>query len=265
MNLTAVILTTLYAFVLPIVLVIWWKKRSGVSFWPFVAGAVCFTLFAMVLERLLHQLCLVSDNAVSRAILASPVLYMLYGAFAAGIFEETGRLFGFKVLLRKQRQSATAVAYGIGHGGIEVILILGITYLIYLLALLGVPFGDAESTSALVGAAQSISFPLALLGMVERISALLLHIGLSMVVFVAASQPGKLWLYPVAILLHALMDAPAALYQYGILRSLAVLEVFVFVFGLACLLLGRRLLKNYDHLHAAQEPESGEDQMLTGA
>ena len=52
---------------------------------------------------------------------------------------------------------------------------------------------------------------------VERALVTCLHIALSVPVFQAAKRPGKRWLYPAAILLHAGMDVFAALYQRGVL------------------------------------------------
>jgi uncharacterized membrane protein YhfC len=247
------LLALVYSVALPLGLLIWWKKKTGAKLWCFAVGALCFLLFAMGLEQILHSVCLLGDNAFSRALDASPAAYMLYCAFAAGIFEETGRLFGFKVLLRRHRERACAVAYGIGHGGIEVLLVLGVSYLIYFLAKCGVPFGPAETTEAILKTADAIPASTVFVAMFERVSAMLAQIGLSMLVFVAARQKGKLWLYPLSILLHAIMDAPAALYQTGVLHSLALIEAAAFVTGLVCFLLGRKALA------ACPEPAANEE------
>lgn len=239
-----IIAATVFSFLFPLALLIWWRVRHPkVGLWPFIAGAICFTVFAMVLEQNLHVLCLMSDNAVSKAINASPLLYTLYAAFAAGIFEETGRLFGFKVLLRRRTAPETAVAYGIGHGGMEVILILGLNYLTMLLACLGVPMGGNETT--VIQTANAIPMSTALVAMLERISAVLAHIGLSMLVFRAARDKKKLWLYPLAIFLHALLDGPAMLYRLGML-SIPAVEVFALMMGLIFLALGIRVLRRKD-------------------
>ena len=52
--------------------------------------------------------------ALARAIAGSPYLYMLYGALAAGVFEETGRYIAFRWLIGKRRypERDTAVTYG---------------------------------------------------------------------------------------------------------------------------------------------------------
>ena len=70
---------------------------------------------------------------------------------------------------------------------------------------------------------------------VERLVAICLHIALSVLVFQAVKRPGKRWLYPAAILLHAGMDVFAALYQRGVITlwtSEACMAVFA---ALVCL------------------------------
>lgn len=239
----AIVLTVLFSVVFPVGLIIWWKKKTGEKIWSFVVGAIVFVLFAMVLENLLHQVCLVNDNAVSRAILGSPVLYTLYAAFAAGVFEETGRLFGFKVLLRKNNKNSCAVAYGIGHGGIEALIILGVSYFVLLLALLGVDFGSEATNAQMIATARSIPLASAGIAMFERICAMMIQIGLSMLVFAAAREKNFFWLYPIAILIHAMIDAPAALYQYQVISNIFVVEGVALVMGIVCMLLGIRTLR----------------------
>ena len=241
----ALMIGFVYSIALPVGLMIWWKRKTGEKLWCFIAGTLCFMLFAMGLENILHTVCLMGENPVSVFLMASPVAYTLYAALAAGLFEETGRLFGFKVLLKQQREKACSVAYGIGHGGIEVFIILGVSYLMVLLVKSGVPLGDAETTATMAQAADAIQPGTVCIAMFERLSAVMAHIGLSMLVFLAARKKGKGWLYPAAILLHALLDTSAALYQFGVIHSLWVVEGSAFVLGLAYLLLGRRLLRGY--------------------
>lgn len=232
---------TLISFALPIGAMIFWKKRTGVSNQPFIVGAACFVLFAMILEQVLHTLCIIPDHAVSRAINGSPVLFTLYGALAAGIFEETGRWFGFRVLLRRYKEKENSVAYGIGHGGIEVILLVGLTYLMMSLAKLGVSLGDAQTNAMILESAAALSPVTAVVVLAERVTAMMLHIGLSIMVFASVNIPGKKYLYPAAILAHAAADVPAALFQYGTLKSLAVTEMLAFVSAIAVLCIGVHL------------------------
>ena len=178
---SAIIVTFIFSIVFPIGLMIWWKKKTGEGIWSFAAGAICFTVFAMILERLLHQAVLGGTSSLARKITASPVLTMVYAALMAGIFEETGRLFGFKVLLKDKKEPSTAIAYGIGHGGIEVILLLGMTYLSLLLAVLGVDFGNTAVNTALLDSARSITFATAAVAMLPSL--------LNFIVFPICSYP----------------------------------------------------------------------------
>lgn len=220
----------LFAFALPIAVLLWWRKTRGAKLTPFFAGALVFVLFALVLEPLLHQVCVLGDNAVARAIHANPYLYMLYGGLAAGIFEETGRYIAFRLLLRKQRFPGrdTAVMYGIGHGGIETMLVLGATYGLYAAIALAARGGDYSTALALAGGeAGDVAMMLGRLGqitpgmcaaaMVERVSALALQIALSCFVFLAARDRTQRSWFPFAIVLHAIVNMPAALYQRGML------------------------------------------------
>ena len=236
---------TVFSLLLPLALLIWWKKRSGAKLSAFLVGSFCFVLFALVLESALHSVVLSGGNALSYAVQSNPVLFVLYTAFAAGFFEETGRFFGFRCLLRKQKSRETAVAYGIGHGGIEVFLLLFVNYLMYLLAYLGVQFGDAETTAGLAAIAGSIDLPGGLTAMLERLSAVMGHLGLSMLVFTAVWQKGKRFRYPLAILLHALLDVPAALFQLGVLSSVPAVEGLLAALGALLLLIGLRALQGY--------------------
>lgn len=257
MKINPVLILALISTVLvPAGLTAWWKKRNGIRLWCFAAGAICFFIFALVLERMLHAVCITGDNSISRTILSSPVFYTLYAALAAGIFEETGRLFGYRILLRKERAKACAAAYGIGHGGTEVLLLVSVNYLILLLAQAGMNFGAESVMTQLRSTADAITLAGAGVALIERISAMMVHIGLSMIMFVAARQKGKLWLYPAAVLLHALTDIPAALFQYQGRQSIALIvfvEIYAFLCGIFCLLMGKKLLAGYEEPEAEHQ------------
>ena len=241
-----------FAFALPIGLLVWWRKTRKARLLPFFVGAAVFVVFALVLETMLHQVCVFGDNAVSRAINANPYLYMLYGGLAAGVFEETGRYVAFCWLIGKRRypERDTAVTYGIGHGGIEAMLILGATYATYLVlalcwnrgnepAALALAGGSAEALALLRGALGQITPGMCAVAMLERAGTLLFHIALSVFVFLAARDRRQWTWFPFAVALHAIADMPAALYQRGIL-PLAATEIWVWVVALYALRSARK-------------------------
>lgn len=238
---------------LPIALMLVWKKRTGSKILWTLVGAVTFVLFALVLEDMLHTYALLSDNNVSRFLEANPWAYVLYAGFAAGIFEEVGRFAAFKLALMKRTERKVSVMYGIGHGGIEAIILCGIGMVANLIVSVMLNTLGIEGYGALVGAelAQtnldalcSVSAPTFLVGGIERISAIALHISLSVLVFLAAKRKGKGYLFPVAILIHAGIDCFAMLYRIGVITSIAWLEFGVAVGTVATAFYAFRLYRS---------------------
>ena len=190
-----------------------------------VVGACCFVFFALVLEGVANNYVLVSNHATAPWLRAHHVGFGIYAALVAGLFEETGRLFGFTVLVRKENQAG--VAYGIGHGGAETLLI-GLVGFVQQLAFavllnqgkLAAAMGARLPPGALVqivSTLQHLTFVGALPGAIERASALVFQIALSLLVWRAVRDKRPL-LYIAAILAHAAYDMPAAMSLAGVVH-----------------------------------------------
>ena len=210
-------LAALFAFAAPIVLLIYYK-RKGADILPFFIGCAVFVLFALILEALMHQLVL-KVLPVGEKIMGNTLLYALYGGLAAGVFEETGRFLAFKTVLKKRLgNDRNALMYGAGHGGVEAVLLLGFAYIsnIVMSVLINAgqtdvltataPGETAEQLKAVLDSLVTTAPWTYLLGMVERAVAVTTHICLSVLVWFAVKKPGKGWLFPLAILLHAAFD-----------------------------------------------------------
>ena len=79
---------------------------------------------ALVLEQVFH---FVIVKLTGNVLLDNIWLYAIYGGLAAGLFEETGRLAAMGLCMKKRLDKQNAIMYGIGHGGIEAILIAGLS------------------------------------------------------------------------------------------------------------------------------------------
>ena len=227
----------------PIALAWWLVKKYRVQPLTILVGAGVFIVFALVLESLVHQVVLKGPHGPT--IMGNIWYYALYGGLAAGIFEETGRFLAMKYLLKKAPGKAlTGVAYGVGHGGAEMLMIFGITMISNIVLSVMINTGAAdtliasapseaqEQVQAQFAQLQSASAGTFLLGIWERISALILQISLSILVWVAVRKGGKwLWLFPAAILLHFIVDACAVVLAKT--ASMVVVEVIVFALALA--------------------------------
>ena len=226
------------AFAIPVILFIYYKKK-GANIPPFFIGCAVFFIFALVIESLFHQVILMK-LPVGQTIQNNIWLLAIYGGLMAGLFEETGRFVTFKTVMKRYRdKDVNGLMYGAGHGGFEAAVVLGITMIgniyISILANSGaasvlmsnVPAEYAATLQSNIDAIAAIAPPMLLLGVVERIFAVTLHISLSVLVWFAVKK-GKTILYPVAILVHALFDAATVLIsKSGIANAEIITEIII--------------------------------------
>ncbi|MBQ3898954.1 MAG: YhfC family intramembrane metalloprotease [Lachnospiraceae bacterium] len=239
----------------PLIIAIVWKVKKKERFTTILIGAATFIVFALILEKSIQNVLVfptqmgLSLHGAAKFLNARPILWALVLGLFPGVFEETGRLVAFKTVLRKRKNRETGISYGIGHGGIEVMLILGLTYITniaYAVMINAGVYGNLIAQAAALAPEQveqgyAVAEQLAAfsagdlaIGVVERIFAFMFHTGASILVFYACKDKKKLWLYPLAILLHTAMDSLAGLKMAGVIEiSPVMLEVIVAVFGLA--------------------------------
>ncbi len=226
----ALAMTVILMIAIPVGFFLYWRirHREQTRLIYLIAGALGFLISARVLELAVHYFCILADNAVSRFLNGSTAAYVLYGTLMAGVFEECGRHIVLKYILKKNRRPENAVLYGIGHGGIEILAVLLPAMVTYLavavlfsqgtveeaLAALKITEDTAAAALPSVQAAAAFDFPLMAMNVLERLLAMLLHIGLTVIVFFGVKNNKKGCL-PLAILLHMLMDTFPALYQRG--------------------------------------------------
>ncbi len=131
-----------------------------------------------------------------------------------------------KYIMKKNRTPENAVMYGIGHGGIEILSVLLPSMILYLviavlfsagnienaLSTLNITEQTAASALPSVQAAAAFDYAMMAMNVIERLFALLLHIGLTVIVYYGVVNIKKVCL-PAAIILHMLMDTFPALYQ----------------------------------------------------
>lgn len=228
LSIVFIVLNMLLGIAIPVAAAVFFRKKFGASPVPFFVGCAVMLLFALILEQLVHRAVL--NSPIGSIIWNSTWLYALYGGLMAGLFEETGRLAAMKVVLRKFHSNrANALMYGAGHGGFEVFAILTIANLNNLIYAVMLNTGNAELLLAPLDAANQTVLRSAfqtlaetpsllfLLSPVERLAALLAHIGMSVIVWIAATRPGKLRFYFLAVFLHFVLDAVSgALARLGV-------------------------------------------------
>jgi len=206
LSLAAMAVTLVISFGLPIYLCVRYK-RCGAHLKNFFLGCAVFVLFVLVLESLMHAAVLGRfETFFTENIFA----YALYGGFAAGLFEETGRYLAMRFLMKKTLNRQESLMYGAGHGGIEAMLLVGLTYISNISAAVMINSGAAaalpEELLAQLSPLMVTPSWVFLMGGLERVSAIILHISLSYLVYRAVKdrKPG---FYFLALFLHFAVDA----------------------------------------------------------
>lgn len=208
------IFSLLLSFALPIVLLILAKIKLKANLLSFVIGSATFIVFALLLEPIMHSVVL---SATGTLLTDNIILYGLYGGLAAALFEETGRLIAMKFFLKGSLCKQNSVMYGIGHGGIEAILLVGLTYVNNLLYAFMINSGTLQASVELVDQElqkttfeqikvlwELPSWQFYMAG-IERLIAIILQIALSVLVYKAvANHNRKFWF--IAFTLHFAVD-----------------------------------------------------------
>ncbi len=240
------------AFIIPVGLFFYFKKK-GADILPFFIGCAVMLVFALIIEASIHQV--VFKTSLGQTILNSTFLSAVYGGLMAGLFEETGRLLAFKTVLKKYHaKNINALMYGAGHGGFEAIALLGMTMIGNIsMALMINSQGMAGVLASTPGATEALQTQMEtlvtvpaymfLIAVVERISAIALHIALSVLVWFGVKDQ-KISLYFLAILLHALVDGIASALSMAGINAL-IIEVLIIVMTLLVALFAASIWKKH--------------------
>jgi uncharacterized membrane protein YhfC len=218
---------------LPILVGIYSARKFNLSWKLFLAGGLTF-----IASQVLHVPLVFS---LSKTFLSwGDIAYAIVLGLLAGLFEETARYILFKFILKKSRSWNEALFIGLGHGGVEAI-ILGIlagvafvTMLIYrsidLSTVPSIPAEQLELARQQVAAYWSTPAYMALLGVSERIFAICLHLSLSVLVMYGLVKKQAIWFW-LAILWHAIIDASAVFLvkQIGALSIEGLLGIFAVI------------------------------------
>ncbi len=256
LTLVCIATAALVGFGLAVAMYFYFRKKKKADRMPFWVGCITFVLFALVLEQLVYLP--FTKMPFWKLLTSNFWLYGLVGGFMAGLFEETGRYIAFKTVLRKKRgNDANALMYGAGHGGIEAAILLGATMVGNLVIALQFNAGIITPGAGLEAAQTMLKTPswMFLAGAVERFSAVAIHISLSVLVWFAAKDNKRFWLYPLAILLHLVVDM-AAVVLSGMGVNVWIIEASVFALAAAFIVIAVRVWKQN---HKPAETAQAED------
>ncbi len=156
-------------------------------------------------------------------------VYALFLGITAGVFEEGGRYIGYLAGMRENRRFVDAVAYAIGWGGLEAMLMVGVSSVNNLLIAL-----FADESVPLFASLEAMSPVTVLLSSGERILYLVVQIGFSVLVLLAIrkGRSGLLWLVG-AVALHLLVDAPLPILMDVLGLNDYIVECYLLILAVA--------------------------------
>jgi len=199
----------LFEIALPIVLAVVLARRYGASWKLFGVGVLTFIGSQIVHMPLVYGLTALFQSG--GATLPEFIPAILFSAtvlgLLAGLCEEPARWVGYRLLKERGNAWRAALMLGAGHGGIESIFIgfsvlsQAIVMLVYGAQAAGL---SAEAQSS-IASLWALPWHLPLVGAVERLVTVLLHVTLSVMVWLCVSRRQWLWLAG-AVLWHALVD-----------------------------------------------------------
>lgn len=245
-------LALLSGIAIPLTLLAFLTKKHGCKKLPFFVGCATFFLAAIVLEGAVHSVVL--GGQWGQTLMSKPLLYALYGGLMAGLFEETGRFVAYKFLHKKSDDDKTALSYGAGHGGFEAFYLLVVSMITNLVFGIMINTGNTEvlfakadeaTAAAITSTLQTLCATnptVFLISILERIGAVAFHMSASVLVWFAVKNPKRWYLYPIAIVLHALLDMIAA-FGNSMGLPIILIELLIYIYAALTILLAVKIWK----------------------
>ena len=259
LSIVSIIVTLFVSFILPLAFLVGYAlrhKRQGIwSAW--LLGALGFFV-PQILIRLPILSGLSQLSGFAAFAQTHPALYGFGLAFTAGLFELAGR-YAVARCLKKNLTCRRALAAGLGHGGIEAILITGLAYLSNVVFLVMLQTGGFEAAIAQTTAAGGDVTPLLtakdalmntpwtmfLLAGYERLLAMTCHVAMSMMVCYGVHTNRVLPWTLACLAVHTCMDFIASISLFiGKGLSLATAYTMIYILLTAFAVLAVVILKN---------------------
>jgi uncharacterized membrane protein YhfC len=201
------------------------RRRLGVSWRWFFVGGVLFiaSLIRFPLNRYVSSAVLMGGYGGT----LTTFILLAFPSLTAGIFEEGARYVAFRYVI-DEHSLENGLMYGAGHGGIESVFIVGINVLTLGVLML---FKPALIPTPILDSILFSPAYLPLVGLYERLGAMTLQIGLSVMVLEYFRRKDVRYLVG-AVALHFLVDFVAlATMRYGWIYSELTITVVALGMG----------------------------------
>jgi uncharacterized membrane protein YhfC len=222
--------------IIPLVVAIFIRRKTGAAWRFFFIGAVTF-----ILSQVLHIPFnwMVEQTGVLPSDVSTWSNLLIIATFlglSAGVFEETARYLTYRYWAKDARSWSRGLMLGAGHGGIEAIILgalaaIGFVNLLVVLnnetLLNAVPAEQREIIAQSLARILDTPWYGLLLGAVERLFAIAAHLAMSLMVLQVFLRRSIVWLF-LSIGFHTLLNMAAVIgaSRVGIYGTEAVMGGF---------------------------------------
>ena len=224
LSVVCIIITFIVSLILPLAFLVGYAlrhKKQGIwSAW--LLGALGFFVPQILIRFPILTALSRTDGFVAFS-QTHPLVYGFSLAFTAGLFEVVGR-YAVARMLQKNLTYRRALAAGLGHGGIEAMIITGLAYISNLVFVVMLQTGCFEATlaqttdaggdvTALLASRDALMntpWAMFLLAGFERLLAMTCHVAMSMLVCYGVHR-GKAAPTIFALAMHVCMDSVASI------------------------------------------------------
>lgn len=219
-SMVAMVITLGICTVVPLLaLIVYAIKNKGKGVWiAWLLGAAGFFVMQIVIRTSIFSLVQMMPGFM-QFVADYYIVYVAILAFTAALFEVVARYVVAKILKKKQCYEV-AVGAGLGHGGIEAIVLIGLTYvnnILYSIMINTGAFDTMVSQTAKMGVDVSqlmmakklliTTHPMMyFLAGYERILTMVIHIALTVLVFYFVSKKKDFVGIILCLLIHTLVD-----------------------------------------------------------
>ena len=245
LTITFLIITALLTVLVPLLLFLRISKHSNQLFIPVIAGAVGFFVMQMVIRIPLLEYFEIRWGNIYVA--------GIFLGFTAALFETVGRVVTMKIFMKNDQRFFAGFAHGIGHGGIEAVMLVGLNFAVYVVFAFminngtfdSIPGVDSTTLEPIRDALVNQDSVLYLVSGVERMLAIGLHICLSILTVFALKKKDYKYLL-IVLGIHTFVDFGVVVLG-GLGASILLIELFVTAMVVVSILITSKVYNEYKY------------------
>lgn len=237
------LLAAVLAILIPFPIARYFHRRHGIPWSLFRWGCLTFVV-SQVFHIPFNVLVLKMIGLQGDLPRGASLIYLaIFAGLSAGIFEETTRYlaYRYKLTTPADRTFKSALMFGVGHGGIESILLAGVSGIAQLIVMTvlkdsdleskGVPADQVELLQKQIAEYWAVPWYGVLMVDLERIFAITMHIAMTVLVLQTFRRRGGVRWLIAAILWHAGLDFSAVVLTT--LHNIYIAELVLGLWALA--------------------------------